>query len=152
MTAQSARGYSRPRHPTAPPIGGVPIFPKLDSVRKILRSSILRRCLWRSKLRPVSCGGLQHCPSCGRFVDRLGHAGGGIAVRRCRRDQRIRCLAPSFCRRGPLDRCFSHSRSWQFDLESVGRPRISFLWRVLDHASSTGCSVVDFSAGITFSG
>jgi len=22
----------------------------------------------------------------------------------------------------PLDRCFSHSRGWQFDLESVGRP------------------------------
>jgi hypothetical protein len=46
----------------------------------------------------------------GRFADRLGHAGGGIAVRRCRSDQRIRYLAPSFGRRGPLDRCFSHSR------------------------------------------
>ena len=73
----------------------------------------------------------------------LGMLAGGIAVRRCRGDQRIRCLAPSFGRRGPLDRCFSQSRSWQFDLESVGRPRISLFWRVLDHASSTGCCIDD---------
>jgi hypothetical protein len=56
--ANSTQGHSRPRHPTAPPLGGVPIFPKVDSVRKILRSSLLRRSLWRSKLGPVSCGGL----------------------------------------------------------------------------------------------
>ena len=87
----------------------------------------------------------------GRFADRLGHAGSWIAVRRCRSDQRIRCLAPSIGRRGPLDRCFSYSRSWQFDLESVGRLRISLLWRVLDHASRTGCCIANFSAGITLS-
>jgi len=69
----------------------------------------------------------------------------------CRSDQRIRCLAHSFGRRGPLDRCFSQSRSWQFDLESVGRPRISLFWRVLDHASSTGCCIADVGAGITLS-
>jgi hypothetical protein len=54
-------------------------------------------------------------------------------------------------RRGPPDRCFSHSRGWQFDLESVGRASISLIWRVPDHASSTGCCNADFSAGITLS-
>jgi uncharacterized membrane protein HdeD (DUF308 family) len=52
---------------------------------------------------------------------------------------------------GPLDGCFSHSRGWQFDLESVGRASISLIWRVPDHASSTGCCNADFSAGITLS-
>ena len=42
--------------------------------------------------------------------------------------------------------CVSHSRGWQFDLESVGRASISLIWCVPDHASSTGCSNADFSA------
>jgi len=151
MPAYLTQGYLRPRHSTAPPPAGVPIFPKIDSVRKILRSSLLRRCLWRSKLRLYRAAGFDIVHFVGHFADHLGHTGGGIAISRCRRGQRVHCLAPSFGRRGPLDRCFSHSRGWQFDLESVGRPSISLLWRVPDHASSTGCSIADFSAGITLS-
>jgi uncharacterized membrane protein HdeD (DUF308 family) len=45
-----------------------------------------------------------------------------------------------------------HTReAGQFDLESIGRASISLLWRVLDHASSTGCSIADFSGGLTLS-
>jgi hypothetical protein len=67
MTAHRTQGYSRPRHPTARRSVAFLYLLKTDSVRERLRSSVLRRCLWRSKLRLVSCGRLRHCPFCGAF-------------------------------------------------------------------------------------
>jgi len=68
-------------------------FLKIDSVRKILRSSLLRRCLWRSKLRLYRAAGFDIVHFVGHFADHLGHAGGGIAISRCRRGQRVHLLS-----------------------------------------------------------